>query len=156
MIPIAEFKEPFFALLAEIFGVADTPHGFMLDTGTSGLIGTITTLSAETASAAPSDDHATIASHCGHLLFLLNLFLDYERGKQIQPDWASSWKTRVVDDAAWQTLRDDLQRAYNDVVAAFRAREEWPQQAVGAAMMLIGHSAYHVGEIKQRLLWVNA
>lgn len=156
MIPINEFKQAFFPLLAEIFGVADTPHGFMLDTGTSGLMGTINTLSAETASAAPNDDQGTIASHCGHLLFLLNLFIDYERGKPIQPDWASSWTTRAVDDTEWQKLRDDLQKAYEDVVAAFHAREEWPQQAVGAAMMLIGHSAYHVGEIKQRLLWVNA
>jgi hypothetical protein len=156
MISTTDFKKWFFLLLAETFGVADTPHGVMLDTGRSGLIGTINTISAEIASAAPTPDHATIAAHCGHILFLLNHFAAYERGETPTMDWPSSWKTRVVDDAAWQALRNDVQTAYDSVVARLQAREEWPEAAVAASMVLLAHCAYHVGEIRQRLLWVAA
>src|SRR5262245_62215734 len=108
MIPTAEFTHWFFLLLAETLGVADTPNGRILDTGQSGLLGTIDTLSAEVASAAPTPEQATIASHCGHVLFLLQYFAAYERGETPTPDWASSWATRVVDEAAWLALRQEL------------------------------------------------
>jgi hypothetical protein len=85
MIPTSEFTHWFFLLLAETLGVADTPHGRILDNGQSGLLGTINTLSAEVASAAPTPDQATIASHCGHILFLLQYFAAYERGETPRP-----------------------------------------------------------------------
>jgi len=154
MIPTPEFTKWFFILLAETFGVADTPDGYILDTGQSGLLGTINTLSAEVASAAPTPDQATIASHCGHVLFLLQYFAAYERGETPAPDWEGSWTTRVVDDGAWQALRDELRTTYDDVMARLRVRETWPEAAVAASLMLLAHCAYHVGEIRQRVQWV--
>jgi hypothetical protein len=156
MIETADFTSSFFGLLAETFGVAETPHGFILDTGQSGLLGTVNTLSAEVASAARSAEDATIAGHCGHVLFLLRLFIAYEEdGQQPHPDWPSSWSTRVVDAAAWETLRGELQAAYTTLVARFQARQTWDRPVVGAALMLLAHCAYHVGEIRQRLIWVQ-
>jgi hypothetical protein len=86
MIPTAQFTSWFFLLLAETFGVADTSNGRIMDTGQSGLLGTINTLSAAVASAAPTPDQATIASHCGHILFLLQYFAAYERGETPEAD----------------------------------------------------------------------
>ena len=154
MIPTPEFTKWFFILLAETFGVADTPDGYILDTGQSGLLGTINTLSAEVASAAPTPDQATIASHCGHVLFLLQYFAAYERGETPAPDWEGSWTTRVVDDGAWQALRDELRTTYDGLTARLRMREIWPEAAVAASLMLLAHCAYHVGEIRQRVQWV--
>jgi hypothetical protein len=37
-----------------------------------------------------------------------------------------------------------------------KVRDDWPEAAVAASMMLLAHCAYHVGEIRQRLLWVTA
>jgi hypothetical protein len=156
MIPTAEFTKWFFLLLAETFGVADTPHGYILDTGQSGLLGTIDSLSAEAASAARGPEHATIASHCGHVLFLLQYFAAYERGETPAADWAGSWATRVVDDAAWQALRQELRTTYDAVMARLQARDDWPEAAIAASLMLLAHCAYHVGEIRQRLLWVTS
>lgn len=155
MIQTADFTGSFFSLLAEIFGVADTPHGYILDDGQSGLLGTVNALSPEVASAARTGEDATIAGHCGHVLFLLRLFIAYaEGGQPPQPDWPSSWATREVDAVAWQTLRHDLRAAYDTLVGHLQARQNWEQPVVGAALMLLGHCAYHVGEIRQRLIWV--
>ena len=154
MIPTAQFTHWFLLLLAEVFGVADTPDGRILDTGQSGLLGTITTLSPEVASAAPTPDQATIASHCGHVLFLLQYFAAYERGETPEADWEGSWATRVVDDAAWLALRQELQTTYDTLIERLNVRDTWPEAAIAASMMLLAHCAYHVGEIRQRLLWV--
>jgi hypothetical protein len=154
MIPVTDFTKSFFTLLAEIFGVTDAPHGYILDNGQTGMLGTIDKLSAEVASAAPTPEHATIASHTAHVLFIVQLFAAFERGEHPAADWEGSWSTRVVDDAAWQALRQDLRAAYAGVVARLQVREEWPEPAIGAMMMLLAHCAYHVGEIRQRLLWV--
>src|SRR3712207_4599603 len=149
MTPTDDFKKWFFILLAETFGVADTPNGYMLETGQSGLLGTISKVSPEVASAAPSPEQATIASTCGHILFLLQYFAAYERGETPTPDWAGSWSTRVVDEEAWQALREELQGTYEEMVARLQLREEWPEAAIAASMMLLAHCAYHVGEIRQ-------
>lgn len=149
------FTQAFLALFAEAFGVSELPEGYFLDTGQSGLLGTIATLSAEVASAARTPEEATIAGHCGHILFLLEFFAAYERGETPAPDWPSSWTTRVVDDARWRALQHELRTSYTTLVARLRVCETWPDEAVGAAMLLLAHCAYHVGEIRQRLLWVG-
>jgi hypothetical protein len=156
MIQTSTVAQPFFVFFAEVFGLSDPSSGYFLDTGQSGLLGTINGLTADVASAARTPEEATIASHCAHILFLLEFFAAHERGETPTPDWSSSWTTRVVDDTQWRALRHELQIAYDNIVTRMKARETWPDEAVGASMMLIAHCAYHVGEIRQRLLWVAA
>ena len=156
MIPTTAFTQSFFTLFAETFGVSEMPSGYFLETGQSGLLGTINTLSAEDASAARTPDEGTIAAHCGHILFLLKFFAAYERGETPTPDWQGSWTTRIVDDVTWPALRHELQHTYDALVTRLQTREMWPDEAVGASLMLLAHCAYHVGEIRQRCMWVTA
>jgi hypothetical protein len=156
MIQTADFTKWLSILLTETFGASDSPDAYFLDSGQSGLLGTINTLSAEVASAARSPEQSTIASHSAHVLFLLRLFEAYEQGQTPTPNWEGSWSTRVVDDAAWRALRGELQSAYASVAARLQANDAWPEPRVAAAMILVAHCAYHVGEIRQRLLWVAA
>jgi hypothetical protein len=151
MIKTEDFTKWLSLLLAETFGLSDAPSGFFLDTGRSGLFGTINAISAETASTALKPENATIASHCAHVLFLLRLFEAYEQGQRLEPDWPESWKTRVVDEVAWRTLRAELQTAYDTVLARLRARTAWEEPPLAASMILLAHCAYHVGEIRQLL-----
>jgi hypothetical protein len=155
VIQTTDFTKWLRILLAEAFGVADAADAYFLDSGTSGLLGTIDTLSAEQASAAPTPEQGTIASHSGHVLFLLQLFDAYEHGQTPTPDWEGSWATRTVDEAAWRALRDDVRAAYEAVMADIEANSTWPEPRLAAAMTLLAHCAYHVGEIRQRLLWVT-
>ena len=155
MIQTEDFTKNISLLFAEIFGASDSPHGFVLDTGRSGLLGTIDALTAEVASATPRPDESTIASHCGHILFLLKTYDAYEQGQQPQMDWPASWAIRAVDEEAWATLRANLHAAYTIVVGHLQNRTDWPETPLAAALMLLAHCAYHVGEVRQRLLWVK-
>lgn len=150
------FTQPLFVFLEEAFGVTESPSGYFLDSGRSGILGTIDGLSATVASEPDARGGATIAGHCGHVLFLLRFFLAVERGESLEPDWQSSWATGAVTDAEWRALRTDLRRDYEHLVARLRGRDPWPDAAVGPVMLLLTHCAYHLGEIRQRLLWVSA
>lgn len=156
MIKPEDFTKHLSAFFTEIFGASDAPHGFILDNGQSGLLGTIDGLSAQTASSTPKPEDASIAAHCGHILFLLQTFDAYEQGQQPKLDWPGSWATRVVDEPAWAGLRADLRAAYQRVLGHLQKRTEWPEPPLAAALLLLAHCAYHVGEIRQRLLWVAA
>jgi hypothetical protein len=138
-------------LLAEVFGVTDSPESYMLESGHAGLMGTINALSAATASAALTPSEPTIAAHCGHILFLLSFFSAYEQGQTPAADWEGSWTTRLVDEPAWAALRGQLQSTYDIVVARFTPDSPWPEPRVGAAILLLAHCSYHVGQIRQLL-----
>jgi hypothetical protein len=148
------FTEPFYTFFAEAFGVSDTPAGYFLDSGQSGILATIDGIPAAVASVGAGDE-VSIAAHCNHILFLLNFFAAIERGEMVEPDWRSSWAVQEVDDAEWQALRDALHAAYNEVISRLQARDSFPDAAVGPAMLLLAHCAYHLGEIRQRLNWVT-
>lgn len=156
MINTDMFKRSLGGLLAEAFGVSEAEHGFFLDSGGSGLLGMIDALSAETVSATARPEDETIASHCGHMLYVLQLFDAYEQGQMPTPDWKESWKTRGVDEAAWAKLRSDLRAGYDKAMAQLQARDEWPEPAVGAWMMLLAHVSYHVGVIDKLRTTVGA
>src|SRR5882724_12216659 len=119
-------------LLGEVFGVTDSPEGYMLENGHAGLMGTINGLSAATASARLAPGEPTIAAHCGHILFLLSFHLGHELGQNPAADWEESWARHAVDEPAWAALRGQLQATYDTVVARFTPDSAWPEPRVGA------------------------
>lgn len=155
MIQTSDFKKWFTLLFAETFGVSDAPQGFMLESGLAGLLGTIDALSAEVASAIRPPEHVSIASQCGHILFLLRLFDAYDQGQAPAPDWPGSWSSRSVDEAAWGALRGELRAAYGNVAARLQTNDAWPEPRVAAALMLLAHCSYHVGQVRQLLTFVG-
>jgi len=143
------FKKWLLTLLPEIFGATDSEHGYILDNGRAGILGTIDTLDAATASRAPKLGTETIASHSGHTLYLMELFAAYSNGENPQTDWPGSWKNQSVDQAGWNELRSKLRATYEDILDFVSKREEWDEDVIAASMILLGHCAYHLGEIKQ-------
>lgn len=151
MIKSEVFKQSLVLLLPEVFGVTDAPHGYILDNGQSGLLGTLDRVDAATASARLRPGNETVASHTNHIHFLVDLHNRFERGEQPHADWAGSWTNQVVDDATWAALRADLRAAYDTVMSRLEQRQEWPDEGVSAYIMLVAHCAYHLGEIRQIL-----
>ena len=147
MIQTADFKSALNSLLDEAFGVSMASVGEFLDTGQGGLLGCIAPLDARTASAELHPGEETIASHCAHLLYDLNLFLAYEQGQAPRPDYPASWRTRNLDQSAWKNLRLELQAACNEVQNRLQLREIWPKIVISAWMALLAHVSYHVGVI---------
>lgn len=143
------FKKWLLTLLPEIFGATDAEYGYILDNGRAGILGTIDTLDAAAASAAPKPGAETIASHSGHTLYLMELFAAYSNGENPKTDWPGSWKNRSIDQAAWNEMRAKIRATYEDILDFINSREDWNEDVVAASMILLGHCAYHLGEIKQ-------
>lgn len=149
MIGEVEFTKWAVTLLEEAFGVTDAGSGFFLDHGRAGIIGTLDGISAKVASAALVPGHETIASHSGHILFILHLAAAYERGENPQADWLGSWSNRDVSDEQWAMLRSEIKTAYDDFIGRVRIRLEWREDTVAGVMVVLTHCAYHLGEIRQ-------
>lgn len=147
----SEFLRPLLNLLAEVHGLSEAPTGFVLDSGQAGVFGQIHTLDVQTVSQPVPDGGETIAAHCQHLLYAARFFLAIERGERASPNWEQSWVPQVVNDDEWETLKYDLRNAYESIINRLQARRNWPTQAVGASMMLLAHTAYHVGVIDKML-----
>ncbi len=149
MIQENDFKAPLAQLLGEAFGALDTDSGYFMDNGSDGLLGVLSQIDAALASAARQPEHATIASHSAHVLYLIDLFIAYDNGERPRADWAAAWQQRTVTAAEWAQLRADLRARYEDIIQRLHARSDWAGQVAGAWMMLLAHVAYHVGEIRQ-------
>ncbi len=149
MIQENDFKAPLTQLLGEAFGALDTDSGYFMDNGRDGLLGVLSEIDANTASAALKPANATIASHTTHVLYLIDLFIAYDNGERPRADWAAAWQQRTVNAAEWAQLRADLRVRYEDIIKRLHARSDWSGQVAGAWMMLLAHVAYHVGEIRQ-------
>jgi hypothetical protein len=151
MLKTEDFTKWLILLLAETFGVSQAPFGFVLDSPQAGLFGAIESLSAPLVSYAPAPDQPSIAAHCYHVLAALRLFEAYEHKQTPEPDWPATWSKRMADEVDWEHLRRELQEAYHSVVIGIEDNDRWPESRVAAALMLLTHCAYHVGQIKQLL-----
>ena len=154
--PIADFTKWLTLLLTETFGVSDSAESYVLDDGQSGLLGAIRQVRATTASQSRSDEHNPIAAHCGHVLFLLETYNAFARDETAEIDWEKSWQVGTVNEQEWDTLRSDLQREFDTLIAGISANAQWPEQRTSASMILLTHCAYHVGEVRQLLAWFDS
>ena len=137
-------------LFAEAYTGPNGPHTWFIDNRPdSGILGTLGGVSAEDASR-PSPTGSTIAGHAEHLRWSLALTNAYVRGENPTPSWAESWTVRAVDAEAWEELRADLRREYEEVLAALGRQEDVsdPQTLTGI-LALTPHAAYHLGSVRQ-------
>ena len=147
MIKPEDFLSNLIALLDEIF---ENHHGIFLDRNTS-LFPTLETVSAEEASIPVGGKCASLAAQVTHVIFYLEVlekyFLKQEVGKV---DWGEVWRTvEKVTPEEWNELKNKLRQTYLRVDRLFRNTENWDDDTVGAALAIIVHTAYHLGEIRQ-------
>lgn len=147
MIKPEDFLSNLVALLDEIF---ENHHGIFLDRNTS-LFPTLETVSAEEASIPVGGKCASLAAQVTHVIFYLEVlekyFLKQEVGKV---DWGEVWRTvEKVTPEEWNELKNKLRQTYLRVDRLFRNTENWDDDTVGAALAIIVHTAYHLGEIRQ-------
>jgi hypothetical protein len=139
-------------MLREAFEGPPGPWTYFTDTmAGTGVFGTIAALTADEASQKGGPGGATIAGHVHHISASLALTAREVRGEPASRDRSQSWTVSVVDDAAWAALRAELRRGYESLRMAVQTRASWDEEALGAAFGAIGHTAYHLGAIRQRL-----
>ena len=150
MIKQENFLNNLFSLYDETF---ENHHGIYLDNNTS-LLTTLETISAEEASIPVGGKCASLAAQVTHVIFYLELlekyFLKQEVGKV---DWGEIWRTvEKISPDEWETLKNKLRQTYTRLDQLFHETANWnDEDTIGAALAIVVHTAYHLGEIRQAL-----
>jgi hypothetical protein len=143
------FLNSVFALLDETF---ENHHGIFLDEDTS-LFQTLETVSAEEASIPVGGKCASLAAQVEHVNFYLGVMERYIfQGDTSRVDWGEIWQTvEKVTPEEWQASKAKLESTYRRIDKALHENGTWNENAIGGAMAIVVHTAYHLGEIRQAL-----
>src|SRR5690349_6136639 len=152
MIKQENFLNNLFSLYDETF---ENHHGssIYLDKNTS-LLTTLEAISAQEASIPVGGKCASLAAQVTHVIFYLELlekyFLKQEVGKV---DWGEIWRTvEKISPDDWDALKNKLRQTYSRLDQLFHTAETWnDEDTIGAALAIVVHTAYHLGEIRQAL-----
>lgn len=137
-------------LLTELLEGSSQRGGYMLNAGDPGLMRSLDRLSAEAASAVPTEG-ASIAGHVDHLRYGLSLMNRWAAGENPYPDadWSASWRKTEVSEDEWRQLRHQLRDEARLLVEAIREPRELEEVELNGLVGSIAHLAYHVGAIRQ-------
>jgi hypothetical protein len=148
----SEVYESTLTLLRETFEGAQGASTYYIDNApASGFFGTLERLDAKEASRPISKSGATIAGHCHHAGFHLDMTTAWIRGDRADRDWAESWSVKAVDDAQWRRLRESLRGQYDQLLRAIESEPAAIGEALPATMGAIAHAAYHLGAVRHAL-----
>ena len=144
-----DFSSSLFALLDETF---ENHHGIYLDKDTS-LFQTLATISAEQASIPVGGKCASLAAQVEHVNFYLEVLERYIfQHDTSRVDWGEVWRSvEKVTPEEWQASKAKLESTYRRIYKALHENEHWDEDAIGGAIAIVVHTAYHLGEIRQAL-----
>jgi hypothetical protein len=154
LIDVSRFTAELFDLLDETF---ENHHGIYLDKDTS-LFTTLAGINAAEASQPVGGKCASIAAQVAHVTFYLEVLERYIQEKGAgDVDWGKIWRTvKEVTPEEWDTLKFQLQGTYQRVLAMLKSDVDWGgETAIGGALAIVVHTAYHLGEIRQALCTVK-
>lgn len=144
------FRSELLMVLDETF---DNVQGIYLDRNTS-LFETLDTISADEASQPVSASCASLAAQVAHVTFYLDTVIHYiETESNEKVDWGEIWRTvEAVTPEQWEASKADLRAVRQKLVTLINTYDQWDTQyAVGGAIGMVAHTAYHLGEIRQAL-----
>jgi hypothetical protein len=124
--------------------------GYVLNRGDVGLLASLDRLSAPGASTvAPSG--SSIAAHVQHMSYALSLMNRWAKGENpwASADWSASWKRTQVDDAQWQTIREELRAQTSNWMEMLKTSRTVDAADLGGLIGSVAHLAYHMGAIRQ-------
>lgn len=146
----SQFSGELLGVLAEAF---EDVQGIFLDKGTS-LFETLDGISAAEASIPVGGKCATLAAQVAHVNFYLEATERYmQTGQNERLDWGEIWRTvHAVTPEEWAASQARLKATYARIRAQIQAYDGWETPyAMGGAIGLVAHTAYHLGEIRQAL-----
>lgn len=148
----ADLTRTLTVLFAEL--VDGTPAGggaFVLNSGDAGLLRSLDKLSAADASRSVNGG-ATIAAHARHLQYGLSLMNRWNReggNPFADATWDAAWKTAVVDDGEWRSIRAQLAEETRRWLDALGTPREASGVELSGMIGSIVHLGYHLGAIRQ-------
>jgi hypothetical protein len=139
-------------VLREAFEGSPHTWTYFTDSGPSGgILGTIDGIDAATASKPFGTSGTTIAGHVHHMAFSAAASTAWIRGDRSPRDWNESWRVRSVSGPEWTELREKLREEYHELQAAVEDAALASEDALGGAVGVVAHAAYHLAHIRQRV-----
>ena len=148
------FTSELFDLFDETFSQV---QGMYLDKGTS-LFETLATITADEASIPVGGQCATLAAQVEHIRFYLEVLERALLGQEVgRVDWSEIWQTvGGVTQEEWAASQQRLRETHDRVRGEMAQLASWDDdEAIAAALSMIVHTAYHLGEIRQALCVVK-
>lgn len=139
-------------LLRETLLRADGQAAYLLNPNDPGLVETLRSLSAETASQPPAPGRKSIAAHANHVLYgieLANRALSGEQGVYETADWNAAWKLETVSESQWRDLVSRLEQQAHQLIEQVNQPREWDEIMLTGVLSIPAHTAYHLGAIRQ-------
>jgi len=148
-IKLDDFLNNLFPLFEETF---NNTRGIYLDKDTS-LFRTLETVSSQEAPIPVGGKCASLAAQVAHVIFYLDVLEKYYLKQEVgKVDWGEVWRTvEKVSPEEWEILKNKLKETYLRLDKLFHDTEGWDEDNIGAAMAIVVHTAYHLGEIRQAL-----
>ncbi|CAN5402820.1 hypothetical protein BH10ACI1_BH10ACI1_25410 [soil metagenome] len=112
-----------------------------------GIFSTLDKLSAEQVS--NDVQGTTIAAQTEHAKFYLDRLCEFIHGRTEKVNWEDSWLIEDVNETEWNALRDGVRKSYENALRCFAENQNWSEEAVGMAIGMLTHTAYHLGAIRQ-------
>lgn len=119
----------------------------------AGFLGALDPLSAAEASRPVGG--SSIAAHVHHIAFGMEVSAASLAGDNEHRDWSQSWIVSSVDEAAWKALVARFRAEYANLIGAIETHGAANEEALGAAIGVIAHVAYHLGAVRQKLATVK-
>lgn len=141
------------AMLLVLEEAFENVHGFFLDKGTS-LFETLEMITAEEASVPVGGKCATLAAQVKHVSFYLETLIRFvQTGQNTKVDWSEIWRnTGAVNADEWAAIKTHLREVYAQTRVMVQGISDWSMEnAMGGAIGMAAHTAYHLGEIRQAL-----
>ncbi len=147
-IAVTDFRAAFLAIWRELFEPVEGRHD-MLDDGTS-LFETLADISVDEANIPVSKQSASLAAQVQHTAFYIEAIrTGLATNWSQRADWDASWRIDPVDTMQWQASIDRLRSGYDWVTVLANQTSDWDANHIVVAFALVGHAAYHLGEIRQ-------
>jgi hypothetical protein len=100
---------------------------------------------------------ASIAAQVEHVSVYLEVLARYARGEAVgKVDWQASWQRTTVTPEEWEALLGRLREAHRTIQQIIGEPTTWEREdAIGDALAIVVHTAYHLGEIRQALCTIG-
>jgi hypothetical protein len=147
------FEDVKYAVLGMFRETVEKVGDIYLEPETS-LLETLDTISAEVASIPVSANCATLAAQVEHVRYYMDVMESYILGQEPENvDWRHVWNTvSTITPEAWDESRARLKASYDRIVEHLKGLNDWDQgSSLVAAMVVVVHTAYHLGNIRQSL-----
>jgi hypothetical protein len=89
-----------------------------------------------------------------HFTRALYALLTVRDSNRPRVDWGEIWRTvSSVTPDEWDAIQAELRTNYNRTLSLIEDTPAWEESQIGGAIAVIAHTAYHLGEIRQALLF---